>query len=209
MRLIVYKNELVTNTVIMHLSCKCSWWTFLGTYSRYVLWQADSACKNVRNLVHDVVPWKRYVLQGTWSFGMFRPFWNGLSVVHFSVDLAIIRRPADTFHVELVHASARVSCAGEISRWCVRSHLATACMIARTIFSSRPGFEPLALHVIDFYGSRVWIPARAARSFRGSRVRFLGPDHLFSARCILGLRHSPPQMEQQVAPQNKKNSYQR
>ena len=105
MSLIVYKNDLVTNTVIMHLSCKCSWWTFLGTYSTYVLLQADSACKNVRNLVHDVVPWKRYVLQGTWSFRMFCHFWNGLSVVCFSVGLAVVRRPADTFHVELVRAS--------------------------------------------------------------------------------------------------------
>ena len=29
---------------------------FCSTYSTYVLLQADSACKKVRNLVHDVVP---------------------------------------------------------------------------------------------------------------------------------------------------------
>ncbi len=58
----------------MHLSCKCSWWTFLGTYSMYVLLQADSACKNVHKLVHDVVPQKRYVLQGTYLFGSFVTF---------------------------------------------------------------------------------------------------------------------------------------
>ncbi len=38
-------------------------------YSTDVLLQADSACKNVRKLVHDVVPHKRYVLQGTYLFG--------------------------------------------------------------------------------------------------------------------------------------------
>ena len=32
-------------------------------YSTYVLLQADSACRNVHKLVHDVVPQKRYVLQ--------------------------------------------------------------------------------------------------------------------------------------------------
>ena len=97
----------------------------------------------------------------------------------FLVGLAVVRRPADTFHVELVRASARISCAREILRSRARSHLAIACTIARTIFSIGPGFEPLALHVIDFYGSRVRIPARAARSFRGSRVRFPGPDRPF------------------------------
>ena len=167
------------NTNIMHLSCNFARRTFCGTYSTYVLLKADSACKNVRNLVHDVVPWKRYVLQGTWSFRMFRHFWNGLSVVRFLVGLAVVRRPADTFHVELVRASARISCAREILRSRARSPLAIACTIAQTIFSIGPGFEPLALHVIDFHGSRVRIPARAARSFRGSRVRFPGPDHTF------------------------------
>ena len=136
----------------MHLSCKCSWWTFLGTYSTYVLLQADSACKNVRNLVHDVVPWKRYVLQGTWSFRMFRHFWNGLSVVRFSVGLAVVRRPADTFHVELVRACARILYAREILRSCARSYLAIACTIVWTIVLVGPGFEPLALQMIYFVG---------------------------------------------------------
>ena len=44
---------------------------FFGMYSTYVLLQADSACKNVHGLVHDVVPQKRYVLQGTYHFGSF------------------------------------------------------------------------------------------------------------------------------------------
>ncbi len=76
--------------------------------------------------------------------------------------MAVIRRPADTFHMELIRASARVLCAREILRSHARSHLAIACTIAQTIFLIGPGFEPLALHVIDFYGSRVRIPARAA-----------------------------------------------
>ena len=57
----------------------------------------------------------------------------------------------------------------------------------------------------DLFGRfRVPTPALAAWSFCGSRVRFPGPDHLFLAHCILGIRHSPPQMEQQVALQTKK-----
>ncbi len=97
----------------------------------------------------------------------------------FLVGLAVIRHPADTFHMELVRASACVLCAREIFRSRARSHLVIACMITQMIVSIGPGFEPLALHVIDFYGSRVRIPARAARSFRGSRVRFPGPDRPF------------------------------
>ena len=140
------------NTDIMHLSCNFARRTFCGTYSTYILLKADSACKNVRNLVHDVVPWKRYVLQGTWSFRMFRHFWNGLSVVRFSVGLAVVRHPADTFHVELVRACARILYAREILRSCARSYLAIACTIVRTIFLVGPGFEPLALHAIFFVG---------------------------------------------------------
>ena len=45
-----------------------------GTYSTYLLLQADSACKNVHKLVHDVVPQKRYVMQGTYLFWMIRHF---------------------------------------------------------------------------------------------------------------------------------------
>ena len=58
-------------------------------YSTYVLLQADSACKNVRKLVHDVVPQKRYVVQ-------------------------VICRPANMFPVEFVRASARISYTREI-----------------------------------------------------------------------------------------------
>ena len=83
-------------------------------YSTYVLLQADSACKNVHDLVHDVVTQKDMFLQGTYLFGSFCYFLNGVSVVRFLVGLAVVRRPADTFHVELVRVSARVSCAREI-----------------------------------------------------------------------------------------------
>ena len=58
------------NPDIMHLLCKWAWWTFFGTYSTYLLLQADSACKNAHKLVHDVVP-RKYVLQGTYLFGWF------------------------------------------------------------------------------------------------------------------------------------------
>ena len=37
------------NTVIMHSSCKCAWWTFFGTYSTYFLLKADWACKMYMN----------------------------------------------------------------------------------------------------------------------------------------------------------------
>ena len=55
----------------------------------------------------------------------------------FLVGLAVVRRPADTFHVELIRASARVSCAREILRSCARSYLAIACTIARSIVFDR------------------------------------------------------------------------
>ena len=58
-------------TFNMHLSCKWTWWAFSGMYSTYLLLQADSACKNVHNLVHDVVPQKDMFLQGTYLFGSF------------------------------------------------------------------------------------------------------------------------------------------
>ena len=166
------------NTNIMHLSCNFARRTFCGTYSTYVLLKADSDCKNVRNLVHDVVPWKRYVLQGTWSFWMIRHFkmvWSS------SVFGRSVHRPSSSGHVPHGTRSCicSVSCTREILQSRARSHLAIACTIARTIFLIGPGFEPLALHLIDFYGSRVRIPARAAWSFRGTRVRFPGPDRPF------------------------------
>ena len=83
-------------------------------YSTYVLLQADSACKNVHDLIHDVVPQKdmfcrEHIFSDHLSFlkrSGHHPF--------FLVSLAVVHRPADEIHVELVRASARVSCAHEI-----------------------------------------------------------------------------------------------
>jgi hypothetical protein len=61
---------------------------------------------------------------------------------------------------------------------------------ARDVFVG-PGFEPLAMQHDLFIGPRF----------------DSGPGYLFQASEILGLRHSPPRMEQQVAPQTKKNSF--
>ena len=77
-------------------------------YSTYVLLQADSACKNVHELVHDVVPQKRYVLQGTYLFGSFVILKWSVRRPFLLVGLVVVCRPADTFHVELVCASVRI-----------------------------------------------------------------------------------------------------
>ena len=76
-------------------------------YSTYLLLQADSACKNVHDLIHDVVPQKDMFLQGTYLFGSFVILKRSVRRP-FLVGLAVVRRPADAFHVELVRASARV-----------------------------------------------------------------------------------------------------
>ena len=171
------------NTDIMHLSCNFARRTFCGTYSTYVLLKADSACKNVRNLVHDVVPWKRYVLQGTWSFRMFRHFWNGLSVVRFSVGLAVVRRPADMFHVELVRASARTLIftfmCGIVFR--DRVHDRT-----NDLFSRSRVRTPGLAHDL-FCWSRVRFPDLAAWSFCGSRVWF--PDPIICFGPVLSVAY--------------------
>ena len=70
----------------------------------------------------------------------------------FLVGLAIVCRPADTFHVEPAHAPARISYAREILRSFAQLYLAIACMIIQTIFLVSPGFEPLALQAIFFVG---------------------------------------------------------
>ncbi len=158
------------NTDIMHLSFNFAQQTFCGTYSTYVLLKTDSACKNVHNLVHDVVHQKDMFLQGTY---LFRSFVILRQCVCHSFFGRSGHRPPSSEHVP----RGTCSC---ICTWFVRTwNFTIACAIARTIFLIGPGFEPLTLYVIDFYGSRVWIPARAARSFRGSRVRFPGPDRPF------------------------------
>ena len=82
-------------------------------YSTYVLLQADSACKNVHDLVHDVVPQKicscrEHIFSDDSSFlkrSVRRPFFGQSG-----------RRLSSSGHVpqELIRASARVLCACEI-----------------------------------------------------------------------------------------------
>ncbi len=139
-------------------------------YSTYVLLQADSACKHEHDLVHDVVPQKDMFLQGTHLFGSFVIFKMVCPTsVFWSVWLSsVVQRTHSTWnlyvhlHVFRVHVKFYDHVHNRI--------LAISCMIVQIIFSIGPVFEPLALHVIDFYGSRVQIPAHAAQSFGGSRV---------------------------------------
>ena len=113
------------NTVIMHLSCKWAWWTFFGMYSTYVLLQADSACKNVHDLVHDVVPQKDMFLQGTYLFGSFVTF---KTVCPSSVFGRSGRRPSSSGHVPCGTRSC--ICTYFVCTW----NLTIACAIA---FSDR------------------------------------------------------------------------
>ena len=83
----------------------------------------------------------------------------------FLVGLAIVHHPADTFHVELVRASAHISYARKILRSCVQSHLAIACTIKQTIFLVGLGFEPLAMDAIYFCGSRGLNPCPCSTIF--------------------------------------------
>ncbi len=188
------------NTDIMQLSCKCAWWTFCSTYSTYVMLQADSSCKNVRKLVHYVVPQKKICS----ARNMF--FSDDSSFLKWSVH-----RPLSSRHIP--HGTCSCICAYFVQKLIFTIVcaivLAITCTIVQMIFSVCPGFEPLALKTIYFCGSRVQTPARAAWSFSVSRVWFPGPDCLFLACSIRGLHNSPPQMEQRVAPQNKQNSHQR
>ena len=149
MRLIVYKNELVTNTVIMHLSCKCSWWTFLGTYFTYVLLQADSACKNVHNwymmwyLKKDMF-WKEHIFSDDSSFlkrSVHRPFF-GRSGRHLSSSGHVLRGTCLCIYAYFVH------------KW----NFTIACAIA---FSDRVHDRTNDL----FDQSSVWTPGLARDQF--------------------------------------------
>ena len=201
-------------TDIMQLSCKHAWQTWSSTYSTYVLLQADSACKNVRNLVHDVVPWKRYVLQGTYLFGLIHHFWTVWpSSVYFLflfffflVGLAVVHHPADLFHAELVCASAYIF---------VRTLIFT--IVRAIVFSNR-----VHDRTNDLFGrSRVRTPGLAhnllllvqglipwpcSMIFLWVQGSIPGPDHLLQAHSIRGLCHSPPQLEDQVGLQKNKTS---
>ncbi len=121
------------NTDITHLSFNFARQTFCGTDSTYVLLKADSACQNVHKLVHDVVPQKICCARNI-SFWMICHFKMACPSSVFLVGLAIVRCPADTFHVELVRAFRHILYAREILRSCSWSYLAIACTIVQTIF---------------------------------------------------------------------------
>ena len=70
----------------------------------------------------------------------------------FLVGLAVVRRPADTFHMELIRASVRVFVRKSIFTIVCTIVSAIACTIARAIFLVGPGFKPLVLHTIFFVG---------------------------------------------------------
>ena len=176
------------NTDIMHLSCICARRTFCGTYSTYVLLQADLACKKVGNLVvHDVVPWTRYVLQGTYLFGLMHHFFEW-SVHHpFLVSLTVICHPADTFHVELVCASARIFVCTLIFTivWAIVFSDCVHDCTNSPFGWSRVQTPGLACDL--FCGSRVRFPDLAAWSFCGSRVRF--PDPITCFRPVVSVAY--------------------
>ncbi len=124
----------------------------------FVVWFLQVSCRKliqpVEVYTNGYMMWyqKSYVLQRIYLSVLLHHLSNSLSIIHFLVCLAVVRCPADTFHVELVCAFARISYAREILRSCARLYLAIACTIIRTIFLVGPGFEPLALHAIFFVG---------------------------------------------------------
>ena len=124
-------------------------------YSTYVLLQADSACKNVHDLVHDVVPQKDMFLQGTYLFGSFVTF---ETVCPSSVFGRSGRRPSSSGHIPRGVFSC--ICA------CFRTHV-NFYDCTRDSISDR-------MHdcTIDLFGrSRVQTPGLANDLFCGSRVR--------------------------------------
>ena len=137
------------NTINMHLSCKWTWWAFSSMSSTYVLLQADSACKDVRKLVHDVVLQKRYVLQGTYLFRMICHF---KMVCPSSVFGRSGHRPSSSGHVP--HGTRSCTCAYFVRTWIFT--------IVRVIaFSNR-----VRGHTNDLFGrSRVRTPGLAHDQF--------------------------------------------
>ncbi len=167
------------NAVIMLISGKCAWSTFLQYvfYMHYAtgwfsLW-------NIHKMLHYVVPQKicserNMIFLDDWSFlkrSVHCPF--------FLVGLAIFCRPVDTFHVELVCASAHIFICTlnfTIIRTMLFSNRMHDCMI-NLIGRSRVRTPGLAHNL--FCRSRVRFPGLAALSFCGSRVRFPDPIACF------------------------------
>ena len=98
-------------------------------------------------------------MQGTYLFVLIHHFSNGLYVDRFFVGLAVVRHPLDTFHIELVRASAHLFV-----------HTLILTIVCAIVFSDR-----MHDRTNDHFGrSRVRTPGLAQDLFCGSRVRF--PD---------------------------------
>ncbi len=152
---------------------------------------------------------KGYVLQVTYLSWLIQHFLDG--VICFLVSLAIVHWSGNCLSssgcvpCDFICASA---CIFVCTCFCmnINSHdRMSNCVHDHTnnLFGRLKVWTP-GLVAQSFCGYRVWAPTLAAQSFCGSRVQFPDPDHLFEARCILGLCHLLPWMEHQVAPQTKK-----
>ncbi len=107
------------------------------------------------------------------------------------VSLAVIHHPPDTFHVELVCASAHIfvrTLIFTIVRAIIFSNPMHDCMHNRTndLFGRSRVRTPGLAHDL-FCGSRVRFPDLAAWSFCGSRVRF--PDPITCFRPVVSMAY--------------------
>ncbi len=170
---------------IMHLSCKCAWWAYCSTFSTYVLLQADSACKNVHKLVHDVVPQKDTFCREHMFFWLMPHFLNSLSAIHFfwlvwpsmSVCPSSVIQQTHSMWNLFVHLS--VLCTHVNYHDWLHNHMSDRVHdCTNNLFSQSRVWTP-DLAAQSFCEDRVWAPALAVQSFCGSRVQFPGPDCLF------------------------------
>ena len=130
-------------------------------YVFYILLQADSACRNVHNLVHCGTS-KKICSARNIIFLNDSPFlkWS----VHCPFFGRPGRHPSSSGHAP--HGTRSCICMYFVRMliFTIVSVivLAIVCMIARAIFLVGPGFKPLALQHDLFCGSRVRTPALAA-----------------------------------------------
>ena len=166
------------NTVIMHLSCKWAWWTFFGTYSTYILLQADSACKNVHELAHDVVPQKDMFCKEHIHFGWCIIFKMVCpSSIFWSVWLSSIIQWTRSTWNSFVHLHVFCMHVNFYDHVCNHIMDPVHDRINDLFNRSRVQTPGLAHDLIC--GSRVWFPNLAAWSFCGSRVWFPDPITCF------------------------------
>ena len=151
-------------------------------YSTYVLLQADSACKNVHDLVHDVVPQKDMFLQGIYLFGSFVIF---KTVCPSSVFGRSGRRPSSSGHVPrgtrtciCAHVNFYDHARDRISRSRARSY--------ERSFQSVQDSNPWPC-TRSFLWVQGLIPWPCSTIFMWVQSSIPGPDHLFQARSIRGL----------------------